>query len=88
MAADLGQQANTELFVQNSCGDAHIQNLGCFGAPDGRIIFDINDFDETIHGPWEWDVKRMAVSIVLAGLEVDTTLRLCRAGGVLCQQLL
>ncbi len=70
MAADLGQQANTELFVQ-LCGDAHIQNLGCFGAPDGRIIFDINDFDETIHGPWEWDIKRMAVSIVLAGLEVQ-----------------
>jgi uncharacterized protein (DUF2252 family) len=51
------------------CGDAHLQNLGSFEAPDGRIIFNINDFDETIAGPWEWDVKRMAASFVLAGRE-------------------
>lgn len=68
MAADLASQPHTGLRVQ-LCGDAHVQNLGCFEAPDGRLVFDINDFDETIPGPWEWDVKRMAASIVLAGLE-------------------
>jgi len=68
MAADLASQPHTGLMVQ-LCGDAHVQNLGCFEAPDGRLVFDINDFDETIPGPWEWDVKRMAASIVLAGLE-------------------
>ncbi len=70
MAADLGSQGHTDLFVQ-LCGDAHVQNLGSFETADGRIAFDINDFDETIEGPWEWDVKRMAASIVLAGLESD-----------------
>ncbi|MGC2659736.1 MAG: DUF2252 domain-containing protein [Bryobacteraceae bacterium] len=68
MAADLASQPHTGLFVQ-LCGDAHLQNLGSFEAPDGRIVFDINDFDETVAGPWEWDVKRMAASIVLAGFE-------------------
>jgi uncharacterized protein (DUF2252 family) len=68
MAADLAAQPHTALTVQ-LCGDAHVQNLGCFEGPDGRLVFDINDFDETIPGPWEWDVKRMATSIVLAGLE-------------------
>ncbi len=70
MAADLGAQPHTNLIVQ-LCGDAHVQNLGSFEAPDGRIVFDINDFDETIEGPWEWDVKRMAASIMLAGIESD-----------------
>ncbi len=70
MAADLGSQPHTGLTVQ-LCGDAHVQNLGSFEAPDGRIVFDINDFDETIEGPWEWDVKRMAASIMLAGYESD-----------------
>jgi uncharacterized protein (DUF2252 family) len=70
MAADLGRQPHTSLLVQ-LCGDAHVQNLGSFEAPDGRIVFDINDFDETIQGPWEWDVKRMAASIVLAGAESE-----------------
>jgi uncharacterized protein (DUF2252 family) len=68
MAADLASQPNTGIQVQ-LCGDAHLQNLGSFESPDGRILFDINDFDETIEGPWEWDVKRMAASIVLAGYE-------------------
>lgn len=68
MAADLGSQPHTGLTVQ-LCGDAHVQNFGSFETPDGRLVFDINDFDETIPGPWEWDVKRMAASIVLAGLE-------------------
>jgi uncharacterized protein (DUF2252 family) len=68
MAADLASQPNTGLTVQ-LCGDAHVQNLGCFAAPDSKLVFDINDFDETIAGPWEWDVKRMACSIMLAGVE-------------------
>ncbi|MGA8030556.1 MAG: DUF2252 domain-containing protein [Bryobacteraceae bacterium] len=68
MAADLAAEPNTGLTVQ-LCGDSHVQNLGSFEGPDGRLVFDINDFDETIPGPWEWDVKRMAASIVLAGLE-------------------
>lgn len=70
MAADLAREPHTGLWVQ-LCGDAHVQNLGSFEGPDGRLIFDINDFDETIAGPWEWDVKRMAASIVLAGIAAD-----------------
>jgi uncharacterized protein (DUF2252 family) len=66
MAADLARLPNTGIAVQ-LCGDAHVQNLGSFAAPDGKLVFDFNDFDETIRGPWEWDVKRMAASIVLAG---------------------
>jgi uncharacterized protein (DUF2252 family) len=68
MAADLARLPNSGLHAQ-LCGDAHVQNLGSFAAPDGNLVFDINDFDETIRGPWEWDVKRMAASIVLAGRE-------------------
>ena len=68
MAADLGRLPNSGLHVR-LCGDAHVQNLGSFAAPDGKLVFDLNDFDETIRGPWEWDLKRMAASIVLAGLE-------------------
>lgn len=68
MAADLGCHPNTELFTQ-LCGDAHIENLGAYEAMDGRVVFDINDFDETIRGPFEWDVKRLATSVILAGRE-------------------
>ncbi|HXC95264.1 MAG TPA: DUF2252 family protein, partial [Edaphobacter sp.] len=66
MAYDLSLIANTGITTQ-LCGDAHVRNLGAFAAPDGRLVFDINDFDETIAGPFEWDVKRMATSLVLAG---------------------
>jgi uncharacterized protein (DUF2252 family) len=66
MAADLGATPTTGLDVQ-LCGDAHIANFGGFAAPDRRMIFDLNDFDETLPGPWEWDVKRMAASIEIAG---------------------
>ena len=68
MAADLATLRNTGIAAQ-ICGDAHVRNLGAFAAPDGRLVFDINDFDETIHGPFEWDLKRMAASLVLAGRE-------------------
>jgi uncharacterized protein (DUF2252 family) len=65
MAADLSVIASTGI-VSQLCGDAHVRNLGAFAAPDGRLVFDINDFDETIRGPFEWDLKRMAASLVLA----------------------
>jgi uncharacterized protein (DUF2252 family) len=66
MAADLALLPNAGIVCQ-LCGDAHVRNLGAFAAPDGRLVFDINDFDETIRGPFEWDLKRMAASLVLAG---------------------
>jgi len=68
MAADLATLPRTGLVTQ-ICGDAHVQNLGAYAAPDGHLVFDLNDFDETIEGPWEWDVKRLATSFVLAGRE-------------------
>ena len=66
MAADLGEARHTKIEVQ-LCGDAHVKNFGFFATPDAQIALDINDFDETQRGPWEWDVKRMATSIMLAG---------------------
>jgi uncharacterized protein (DUF2252 family) len=66
MAYDLSLIANTGICNQ-LCGDAHVRNLGAFAAPDGRLVFDLNDFDETIVAPFEWDVKRMATSLMLAG---------------------
>ncbi len=71
MAYDLSLLKNTGLSCQ-LCGDAHVRNLGAFEAPDGRLVFDINDFDETIAGPFEWDVKRMATSLILAGREAGS----------------
>jgi len=68
MAADLATLPVCGLQVQ-ICGDAHVRNLGAYAAPEGHLVFDINDFDETIPGPWEWDVKRLATSLVLAGRE-------------------
>ena len=49
------------------CGDAHLSNFGGFAAPDRRLVFDLNDFDETLPGPWEWDLKRLAASLEVAG---------------------
>ena len=66
MAADLAVMANTGIVTQ-ICGDAHVRNLGAFAAPDGRLVFDINDFDETTRAPFEWDLKRLTTSLVLAG---------------------
>jgi uncharacterized protein (DUF2252 family) len=68
MAADLALLPSTGIIAQ-LCGDAHVRNLGAYAAPDGRLVFDINDFDETIRGPFEWDLKRMAASVTLAGRE-------------------
>jgi len=77
MAADLATLPTSGLMTQ-ICGDAHVRNLGAFAAPDGELVFDINDFDETIRGPWEWDVKRMAVSMVLAGREAGASEQCCK----------
>jgi uncharacterized protein (DUF2252 family) len=65
MAADLATSADTGLRVQ-ACGDAHLSNFGGFSAPDRALLFDINDFDETSGGPFEWDVKRLAASFEIA----------------------
>jgi uncharacterized protein (DUF2252 family) len=65
MANDLAATAATGLIVQ-ACGDAHLSNFGMFASPERRLVFDINDFDETLPGPWEWDVKRLAASAEVA----------------------
>jgi uncharacterized protein (DUF2252 family) len=68
MAADLAETPSSGIDVQ-LCGDAHLSNFGVFGTPERRFAFDLNDFDETHRGPWEWDVKRLAASLVVAGRE-------------------
>jgi uncharacterized protein (DUF2252 family) len=66
MAADLAKTPASGIEVQ-LCGDAHLGNFGLFGSPERQLVFDINDFDETLPGPWEWDVKRLATSIEIVG---------------------
>src|SRR4051812_3771912 len=68
MAADLATTPTVGIEAQ-LCGDAHLSNFGVFAAPDRRLVFDCNDFDETCRGPFEWDVKRLAASIAIAGRE-------------------
>jgi uncharacterized protein (DUF2252 family) len=65
MAGDLAATPRSGLSVQ-CCGDAHLSNFGVFASPERRLMFDLNDFDETLPGPWEWDVKRLAVSMLIA----------------------
>jgi len=69
MAADLSTVPSSGLKVQ-LCGDAHLSNFGVFAAPDRRLVFDLNDFDETLPGPFEWDVKRFAASLAVAGRDI------------------
>jgi hypothetical protein len=66
MASDLARSPVTGIKVQ-ACGDAHLSNFGAFASPERRLVFDINDFDETLPGPWEWDVKRLAASFEIGG---------------------
>jgi uncharacterized protein (DUF2252 family) len=66
MASDLAHTPRTGLYAQ-ICGDGHLANFGSYASPDRRQVFDVNDFDETLPGPWEWDLKRLATSVVLAG---------------------
>src|SRR6266852_3826600 len=86
MAADLAAMRSTEITVQ-ICGDAHVRNLGAFAAPDGRLVFDINDFDETIRAPWEWDLKRLGTSLVLAGREAQNSDRACHEAVLACAEM-
>ena len=76
MAADLATVPVTGITVQ-LCGDAHVRNLGAYQALDGALVFDLNDFDETIPGPWEWDVKRLATSLVLAAQDAGQSAGRC-----------
>ena len=77
MAADLHDTPTTDLGTQ-LCGDAHLSNFGAYASAERRLVFDINDFDETLPGPFEWDVKRLATSFVVAGRDNDFTRKQCR----------
>lgn len=83
MADDLARTPVTGFGVQ-ACGDAHLLNFGVFATPERHLVFDLNDFDETLPGPWEWDLKRLAVSLVTAARErsmaADAAADVCRAG--------
>ncbi|HWX43736.1 MAG TPA: DUF2252 domain-containing protein [Solirubrobacteraceae bacterium] len=70
MASDLAATPRSGLMVQ-CCGDAHLSNFGVFASPERRLMFDVNDFDETLPGPWEWDVKRLAASMLIAARDND-----------------
>jgi uncharacterized protein (DUF2252 family) len=83
MAADLAATPRSGIHVQ-LCGDAHLANFGAFGSPERKLVFDINDFDETLPGPWEWDVKRLAASIEVAGRDLGFGADDRRATGLAC----
>jgi uncharacterized protein (DUF2252 family) len=74
MASDLAHTPRSG-FTTQLCGDAHLMNFGVFGSPDRRMVFDMNDFDETLPGPWEWDVKRLAASFAIAGRDNGYSLK-------------
>jgi|SRR5579864_89673 len=86
MAADLATMQSTRIMAQ-ICGDAHVRNLGAYSGPDGRLVFDLNDFDETIRAPWEWDLRRLTASLVLAGREASNSDRQCREAVLACCQI-
>jgi uncharacterized protein (DUF2252 family) len=75
-AADLAPLPRTGIVTQIS-GDAHLANFGGYASPERRLVFDVNDFDQTVRGPWEWDLKRLATSILLAGRERGLRERAC-----------
>lgn len=77
MAADLSGTPSTGIHVQ-AVGDAHISNFGVFASPERRLVFDVNDFDETLPGPWEWDIKRLVTSIEICGRDRNFTRKECR----------
>ncbi len=89
MAHDLATTATTGIEVQ-ACGDAHLLNFGLFATPERNLIFDVNDFDETLPGPWEWDVKRLAASVMVAGRDAgfdDTASRTAAEAAVRAYRL-
>ncbi len=77
MASDLSATPVTGLTVQ-ACGDAHLANFGLYASPERKLVFDVNDFDETLEGPWEWDVKRLAASFAIASRHNGFTPKDCR----------
>ncbi len=85
MAADLSQTPKTGIKVQ-ACGDCHLSNFGGYGTPERNLVFDINDFDETLPAPWEWDVKRLATSIVVAGRYLKFSDKINRAAAIAAVQ--
>lgn len=76
MAADLATTPTTNIYVQ-ACGDCHLQNFGGFASPERNLLFDLNDFDETLTAPWEWDVKRLVISTFVAGRDLHFSDRDC-----------
>lgn len=78
MAQDLATLPHPGLTVQ-LCGDAHVLNFGTFASPEGTPVFDVNDFDETLPGPFDWDLRRLATSLVLSGREQSLSEKICRA---------
>ncbi|WP_426483332.1 DUF2252 domain-containing protein [Flavobacterium sp. 2] len=78
MAADLANTPNTGIQLQ-LCGDCHLMNFGGFATPERKLVFDINDFDETFPGPWEWDLKRLATSFAIAGKWRKFSVKDCKA---------
>jgi len=83
MARDLANTPVSGIKVQ-ICGDAHLSNFGFFAMPERNLVFDVNDFDETLPGPWEWDLKRLATSIVVAGRQNGYTVQENRQAVVGC----
>ena len=83
MAHDLAATPRTGLTTQ-VCGDAHVGNFGAYASPERTTVFDLNDFDETLSGPWEWDVKRLATSIVVAGRQNGLTRTGCHETALSC----
>jgi uncharacterized protein (DUF2252 family) len=80
MAADLGAGVRSTGITVQSCGDMHVANFGVFATAERNLVFGINDFDETLPGPWEWDLKRLAASIVAAGKFVGASKAMCGEG--------
>src|SRR6266849_2973224 len=85
MAYDLDRTPVSGIQAQ-LCGDAHLSNFGVFASPERRQVFDVNDFDETLKGPWEWDVKRLAASVVIAGRQNGYTAKESRQAVLRCVQ--
>jgi uncharacterized protein (DUF2252 family) len=83
MAHDLAKTPTSGLRVQ-ACGDCHLMNFGAFASPERTLIFDINDFDETLPAPWEWDVKRLAASVAVAARHLSASKRDTRAAAEAC----
>ena len=83
MAYDLATTPKTDIIVQ-ACGDCHLLNFGFFATPERNLVFDINDFDETLPAPWEWDLKRLVVSFVIAGRDSDLSDQESKAAAIDC----